>query len=746
MRYQDLIYIQNQNSVVRNKIESAVNTSSDMYIFEAPKYTMSGVSKFDCSCGCPTGFTLLKNGDCQYVNSISATSYGTIYTAYTGSVNSNYNSSGAKFYHNNLTGNLPYSLDTLNVVKDSSGTTITEDYAITTGLLWASNFSTSYGRLNLSGVWTTYGAPASNPPFNQWIGFSKCINIPTSGTYTIGIAGDNRVKFSLNGDLFYEANISSTYTFTSWRVFEVTLSAGTNIIELQGYNDSLAASFGAEIYNASVVDLQKINTVSELEKLIVFSTKNYRYDVVSATTAPTLFNLGESSGFSCPAGYFLNTCVTPFSCSTLVTTACTVSTGEYYIIDSATTIPVTFSFTGDLSSFTATNATFNFEVYKYNNFNSGFTLPSLYVSSGITYSAISGTSSYTENVPVSKLKLDGQYLIKGYYQYNPLTDYASRLNKTITTSTFLNQANLYDKNLDYSFTAFESAKSPTFLINASQNLPSNKLFQQVILPKSGENVITITQQYSGFFVLTLNGLVLAPNYDYTYTGNVITLSSSTVDGDIITVSYTTQGLSTLAGDNLYINTSIVSGATNNEGANLVYFNTSTNKYEIYTSVAPTQGSSIIVMLNGATLANNIDYYQSTTKPRRIILEGNLMVGDMLTIVYFPSTNVSNGIITNNPNISWSIPTAPQLNNGYFSLQVSTASTFNTFYYSGLTNYVVGSSIYNDSFIASGTVGTKLYYRVKNVKNFVTTCNKTITSEAYSDTITVTIQSNAINSY
>jgi hypothetical protein len=202
----------------------------------------------------------------------------------------------------------------------------------------------------------------------------------------------------------------------------------------------------------------------------------------------------------------------------------------------------------------------------------------------------------------------------------------------------------------------------------------------------------------------------------------------------------------LTGDNIYINTPIISGTTNNEGTNFVYFNTSTNKYEIYTTVAPTEGSSLIVMLNGATLANNIDYYQSKTKSKRIILEGALMVGDMLTIVYFPSTNVSNGIITNNPNISWSIPTAPQLNNGYFSLEVSTASTFNTMYYSGLTNYVVGDSIYNDSFIASGTVGTNLYYRVKNVKNFVTSCNKTITSEAYSDTITVTIQSNAINSY
>jgi hypothetical protein len=152
------------------------------------------------------------------------------------------------------------------------------------------------------------------------------------------------------------------------------------------------------------------------------------------------------------------------------------------------------------------------------------------------------------------------------------------------------------------------------------------------------------------------------------------------------------------------------------------------------------------MINGITLANNIDYYQSTSNKKRIILEGDLLIGDIMTIVYFPVSNVVNGIFINNPTISWLVNNAPQLVNGYFSLEVSTGSTFNTMYYSGSTDYIVDENIYSDSFIASGSVGTTLYYRVKNTKDYETVCGVKINTTAYSETIPITIQSNSINSY
>jgi hypothetical protein len=57
------------------------------------------------------------------------------------------------------------------------------------------------------------------------------------------------------------------------------------------------------------------------------------------------------------------------------------------------------------------------------------------------------------------------------------------------------------------------------------------------------------------------------------------------------------------------------------------------------------------MLNGVTLANG-DYYQSISNPKRIILEGDLLIEDIITIVYYPTTTVINGLITSNPIVSW----------------------------------------------------------------------------------------------
>ena len=749
MRYQQPIYIQNESSGVRNKDILNVNMSSDLCIFQAPVFSVSGASKIDCECGCTGGYTLLETGICQYVDTISATSYGTFYTAHTGNTSAVYSSSGTSFYASELNGNIPYLLltgvtNTSGYVTDNtSGVTINPDKVVSGGTLWYSNGSALNGRLNKTGVWATTGSTGT--PLYQWIGFSKCINIDTTGKYSVGIAGDNRVKFSVNSELFYHGNQPATGSFTFWRVFELTLSAGTNVIELQGYNDGSIASFGAEIYNVGISGLTGMTTTSELDAVTIFTTKDYRYE---ETGIPLEFDLGESSGYSCPAGYFLNTCGTGHTCGILVESGCTVPTGDYFIVDqtTATTIPLTFEFTANTDSFTANSATFKYEIFKYNPDFDLFATPYVYKSDDIQYSAISATTSITELVPISALTLDGQYLVKGSYDLDVCTEYLNKLGKRIDTSyIYGSQYDLYNNDLDFYFTAINKAETPQLLGDVSNTPPAKSLFQQVITPEVGQTELTITNNYSGFFILTLNGLVLAPNYDYTYTGNVITLTASTALNDIITVTYTTYGSDTLIGDNIDISSTITSGTTNNEGSNSVYFNTTTGKYEIYTSITPGDGS-ILVMINGVTLANNIDYYQSTTNKKRIILEGDLIVGDLITIVYFSVTSVVNNIYVSNPSVTWSVKNAPQLANGYFSLEVSTGSTFNTMYYSGNTEYVVNDSIYSDSFSVSGTVGTKLYYRVKNTKNYETLCGSIISSTAYSDTLPITIQSNSINSY
>lgn len=427
---------------------------------------------------------------------------------------------------------------------------------------------------------------------------------------------------------------------------------------------------------------------------------------------------------------------------------CSGSTGTTYIITSATTIPLTFQFTANTETFSATSATFKYEIYKYDNIKSQFHIPPIYKSGSIDFASFSATSATTQYIPVSGLSIDGEYLIKGYYNYTICTNFLNLLGKTVDTLSYRtsNPYDLYDNDLDFYFIAVKSADIPQ-LFNTGSNQPSSStLFQQVILPIPGTTNVVITSLLGGDFILTLNGLVLAPNLDYTFIGNIVTLSASTVIDDIITIIYTASAGPSFIGDNINVTTPVISGITNGQGTNTVYFDTTTGKYELYTSVTPSLGADILVMINGATLANGIDYYQSISNPKRIILEGDIQVGDIITIVYFPMTSVVNGIITNIVSIGWSIATPPQLVNGFFTLEISTGDTFSTLYSSITSNYIINNTTYTQSFIAYGPIGSTLYYRVKNEKNFITICGDIITTIAYSEIIPLIIQTNSINSY
>lgn len=443
---------------------------------------------------------------------------------------------------------------------------------------------------------------------------------------------------------------------------------------------------------------------------------------------------------------------------------CTGSTsGGTYITTSTSTIPLTFEFTGNTDTFSATNASFKYEIYKYIDSISTFDKTPVYKSDIINYSAFSGTNTTLENIPVSGLSLDGEYLIKGYYDFDVCTNFLNKLGKKVNTLAYKNgyEYGLYDSNVDYYLSAITQPDLPIFLLNNSNNYPQNTLRQQTIVltfPEptydDNDNLIPAEpyktfaiSEYSGNFVITLNGLTLSPDEDYTFSGTLITLNSDILPDDIITVIYTTNGQgNSLMTDNIFINKPIISGNTSNEGSNKYYFNTDTNKFELFTSIETNDSNSIIVMINGVTLANEIDFYQSITNKKRLILEGDLVVGDIITIAYYPQVAVVNGVIQANPMVSFSIATPPQKINGLFTLEASDSMLFNNIIFSAKTDYSVGVTAYGIPLNISGNVGTQLYYRVKNEKNYITFCGNSISAVTYSDIIPITIQINSINSY
>jgi len=433
-----------------------------------------------------------------------------------------------------------------------------------------------------------------------------------------------------------------------------------------------------------------------------------------------------------------------------------------YPLTGQTNIDVEFTFTANTSNLNS-DSIFRFEIYKYNNTIGIFEEPYRYQSSGYTWDSFSGTSAFTATIPVTNLNVDGDYLVKGYYVHDVCTEFGGLLGNKFSTSSFKtgNNYGLYQEDRDSYFVAFTSADKPLLNIGDTLLEPAGTLLTNSILLDGTELTFVLpSSTLGGSHMVALNGLTLSENYDYSLTSKEVTtiftatsetvilkLSGETFSGDILTYVYINSTTdSAFRYDTIDIITTIASGSTNSQGSNDVYYNTTEGKYEIYTSLIPAELNNMVVTLNGATLANNIDYYQSITNPKRIILEGVLAVGDLITIYYVTSVAFQGNITTTNINFSWGITNQPQTTNGLFTVEIASDNLFTTIVGTGTTEYIIGVTNYSLQLPTIGEVGDVLYYRIKNDKNYVNLCGSIINTTAYSEIIDIRIQTNATNSY
>jgi len=137
-------------------------------------------------------------------------------------------------------------------------------------------------------------------PYLEWVGFTVCVDIPTTQKYTIGMAGDDAVRIGLNGQSLVEL-IGSGYQWPAWRIFEIDLTAGNNVFTIEGFNGDPGspALFGFEIYNTTNSVLTGLTSASTLEQYIVFSTRDLDGVVMDLGT----------SGLTCPAGFTYDPCL-----------------------------------------------------------------------------------------------------------------------------------------------------------------------------------------------------------------------------------------------------------------------------------------------------------------------------------------------------------------------------------------------------------------------------------------------------
>ena len=278
----------------------------------------------DCvPCDCPDGYTRVGD-NCQKIANVSATPSKTLYPVVPGKVSSAYGFKGTNFYPNITTRPFPIQ-EVGGQFQDALTNVVTPVATINTpGTVW---HGWTDSRLNTVGVWAQQtGASAYGNwiPMNEWIGFTQCITLPETKTYCIGFGADNRVLIKLDGAIIYQSTDDDTYNFDYWHVLEINLTQGFHVLEIDGQNTGLYASFGAEIYNATSLALQAITTVADLQAVTIFST----YDKLKG-----VFDVGQDSGYVCPPGSTYTNCGDGPSCTTITTQPYLGCAKTYKVVD-----------------------------------------------------------------------------------------------------------------------------------------------------------------------------------------------------------------------------------------------------------------------------------------------------------------------------------------------------------------------------------------------------------------------------
>lgn len=277
-------YINQFNCLVPNF--EPIEVTNEIFTTGTTEYYLNYNEGFVNQCveNCVSGGTVI-------IDTVPATLNGSLLPVQAAVNNGAYGNLGGRFYAPLDESQVPVTL-----TQYSDGSPIVVDQTINIPL-WGD-------KLDNVGVWN------SSVGSLEWIGFTKCINLENSGTYTIAIAADNRTRFKLNGELFANLNTTVAANFNYWHMYQVTLNAGTNVIEMEGWNESGVAAFGAEIYSVGTDILSGYTTTSELDAVTVFSTG----DLIGSA----VFDLGTTDGYSCPPGYSLNACTNGAPTCTLI--------------------------------------------------------------------------------------------------------------------------------------------------------------------------------------------------------------------------------------------------------------------------------------------------------------------------------------------------------------------------------------------------------------------------------------------
>jgi len=426
-----------------------------------------------------------------------------------------------------------------------------------------------------------------------------------------------------------------------------------------------------------------------------------------------------------------------------IMTGTTISDDNIHIVDTGTTFDLSFTFTGNVETFINTDTNFKYDIYPYNYPSSTFTAPLIFSSGEIGWDTFSGTSAFTDTLLFSEFAVDGEYLVKGSYDFTTCTEYLSALGDINNTSMMIGtEYGLYNPEFDSYFALINKATKPVFTLSPTDNTRLGALIVESTTV-SGETSITTTSSWLGSPIVALNGISLAEgeSKDFETVNNTIYFNSPLVTSDIVTVAYVGSGAENgLVSESFIVEDPIVSGTTDGEGTNQYYYNTDISKFEVYMLTEAVEFNDIIVTLNGVTLANVADYSQSLVNSKRIILNGIILDKDVITITYNSYGTFVGTIYTDNFEVFWTVSPPPTNTSGIFTAIAADDDSFSggTIIYSATTPYVTNLNSYSTILDVSGYTGTTLFYKIVNQKDFTLIIDEIITTTTDSDIIPITL--------
>jgi hypothetical protein len=162
--------------------------------------------------------------------------------------------------------------------------------ANTSNSLWGTGSPAFDGRFNVAGVDLDPTNPCGGGGIaGGYYGFTFCLNVATPTTYCFGFGGLG-IEILINGAQFLISNRRDNYQYEKWEVVQLTLPAGSYIIQMSGESGTgintcgqntfptsvpfTNPGFAFEIYQATAAALAAMTTTVQLNAVLVYSTMN----------------------------------------------------------------------------------------------------------------------------------------------------------------------------------------------------------------------------------------------------------------------------------------------------------------------------------------------------------------------------------------------------------------------------------------------------------------------------------------